>query len=93
MPERVGLRERLGAYFREHSATTARKLDLYLGEHMPDLIDKHKLATKTDFVEIDKRYDQFERDLIQLEDWRTTTKPRVGDLKKRMERLELKYGG
>ena len=93
MPERVGLRERIGTYFREHSATTARKLDLYFGEHMPDLVDKHKLATKTDFVEVDKRFDAFERDLIQLEDWRNVTKPQVADLKKRLERLELKYGG
>jgi polyhydroxyalkanoate synthesis regulator phasin len=60
---------------------------------MPDLIDRHKLATKTDFVEVDKRFDTFDRDLDQLENWRTETRPKVDDLKKRMKRLELKYGG
>ena len=93
MPERVGLKERIGAYFREHSATTARKLDLYLSENMPDLIDKHKLATKNDFLEVDKRFGQFDRELLQLEDWRNVTRTSVTDLHNRLERLELKYGG
>jgi len=88
----VGVGERISAYFRELAGGTARKLDRYITEHMPELIDTHRLATKNDFIEIDSAFSWAEGELDELDSWKETTEGRIKKARIRMDRLELKYG-
>ena len=89
---KVSIKERLTASIREKPLSTNKKVDIYLSENLPDLINEHKLATKSDFGEINRTCKEYEGDVINLENWRDKTKDKVGDITERVERLELKYG-
>ncbi len=88
----VGVGQRITAYFRELTGGTSRKLDRYITEHLPELIDTHRLATKNDFIEIDSAFNWAEGELEELDSWKDTTEERLKSARIRLERLELKYG-
>lgn len=87
-----GLGERITAYFRDLAGGTSVKLDRYVTEHLPELIDTHRLATKNDFIEIDSAFNRGENELEELESWKEDCDERLKKSHIRMERLELKYG-
>ncbi|MEW6070775.1 MAG: hypothetical protein AB1485_09180 [Candidatus Thermoplasmatota archaeon] len=87
-----GIIERMKAAVRVHPIAIAKKVDIYLSEHLPDLIDEYKLATKRDIEDIDKRFVSYESDISELETWESDTIKRVGNIEKRVERSEVKYG-
>lgn len=87
-----GIGERISAYFKDVAGGSSRQLDRYMTEHLPELIDTHRLATKNDFIEIDSAFDRMESELNGLDAWKEDTEERVKKARLRMERLELKYG-
>ncbi len=87
-----GISERITAYFKDVAGGTSRKLDRYITEHLPELIDSHRLATKNDFIEIDSAFDRFESEMDEMDSWKEDFEDRLKKSRVRMERLELKYG-
>lgn len=87
----VSVTERMKASVREQALTMGRRIDLYLTKNMPELVEKHDLATKKDLTDIDKRFEGYEKDLDELDVWKDESQHRVIDVTKRMERLETKY--
>ena len=90
---KVSVKERFEAALREKPISTNKKVDIYLTENLPDLVNEHKLATKNDFGDINRTFDTYENDVLELETWRDKSKSKVNELTERIERLELKYGG
>lgn len=88
----VGITERVKSSIREQALTMGRRIDLYLTEHMPELVDKYNLATKKDLRDIDKTFKTYEDSLDDLENWRENSKTRMDDVRKQISRLETKYG-
>jgi len=88
----VGVGERISAYFRELTGGSSTKLDRYITEHLPELIDTHRLATKNDFIDIDSAFNWAEAEINDLDSWKEDTEQRLKKARIRMERLELKYG-
>lgn len=88
----VSVGQRISAYFRELTGGSGRKLDRYITEHLPELIDTHRLATKNDFIEIDSAFNWADGEMAELDSWKESTEERVKKARERMERLELKYG-
>ena len=84
--------ERISAYAREHTGGVAQNLDRYLSEHLPELMDTHRLATRNDFIELESGFARADTEVGDLEVWRDTTEERLRKARIRMERLELKYG-
>lgn len=89
---KVGIKERLQAAMREKVVSTTKKVDVYISENLPDLANEHKLATKSDFGEINKTFEMHEEEVEDLEVWRDKTRDEVSEMTERVERLELKYG-
>jgi hypothetical protein len=88
----VGITERVKSAFREQALTMGRRIDLFLTENMPDLVDKHDLATKRDLTNIDKEFRAYEDKLDDLETWRDNSRRRIDGVSKRIGRFETKYG-
>ena len=91
MAKGPSLTERAGAFFREHSLSSSRKIDVYLSEHMYDLIDKHSLATRSDLADIDKHMGALETRVDDLDIWRTDFEKREKAAIHKVELLEKKY--
>ena len=90
---KVSVKERIEAALRDSPVSTNKKIDIYLSENLPDLVNEHKLATKNDFGDINKSFNIHEEDVEDFEIWRDKSKNKVNELTERIERLELKYGG
>lgn len=88
----VGITDRVKSAFREQALTMGRRIDLYLTENMPELVDKYDLATKRDLVDIDKEFRTYEDKMDDLEGWRDNSRTRIDGISKRIVRLETKYG-
>ena len=72
--------------------TVGRKVDMYLSENLPDLIDEYKLATTRDIKEVDEKFTVCEDEIKSLEEWKDTAGKRIDNIESRVERLELKHG-
>jgi hypothetical protein len=88
----VGITERVRSSIREQALTMGRRIDLYLTENMPELVDKYNLATKKDLIDVDKKFKNHEEAVDDLESWQKSSEKRIKDIDKRLGRLEIKYG-
>lgn len=84
--------ERMRGAITARPITISKKIDVYLSEHLPDLIDEYKLATKKDLEGVDKRFELYGSDIATLEDWKVDTQKRVVDVERRVERIEVRRG-
>jgi len=88
----LGLGERIKSVIRTHPLPIGKRVDLYLSEHLPDLMDEYRLATKRDITGVDEKFELYEGDIEELESWKNSTQQRVEDVEGRIERLEYKHG-
>ncbi|HHD15250.1 MAG TPA: hypothetical protein ENK47_00915 [Euryarchaeota archaeon] len=75
-----------------HPLSMNRKLDQYLSEHLPDLMDEYKIADRTDIHDLDRKFEGYEKRMDDLELWRTEFDQRLSTDRTRMDRLKVKYG-
>ncbi|MDI6855361.1 MAG: hypothetical protein QMD21_01060 [Candidatus Thermoplasmatota archaeon] len=87
-----GIIERAKAGLRAHPVAISKKVDIYLSERLPELMDEYKLATKRDLEDIDKRFVGYETEISEIDSWKSETIKRVDNIEKRVERAEIKYG-
>lgn len=87
-----GVIERAKAGLRAYPVAISKKVDIYLSEHLPELVDEHKLATKRDLEDTDKRFVGYETGISEIDGWKSETIKRVDNIEKRVERAETKYG-
>ncbi|MDI6707947.1 MAG: hypothetical protein QME47_02525 [Candidatus Thermoplasmatota archaeon] len=87
-----GIIERVKVGLRAHPVAISKKVDIYLSEHLPELVDEYKLATKRDLEYIDKRFVGYETEISEIDSWKSETIKRVDNIEKRVERAEIKYG-
>lgn len=88
----LGLEERVESLLRAHPVSISKKVDLYLSEQLPDLIDEYRLATKKDIAVVDRTFETYEGDIEELETWKNSTSQKVEDIEGRINRLEYKHG-
>jgi len=88
----MGISNRIQAYTTMHPFSMNRKIDQYLSEHLPDLMDEYKIADRNDVVELDAEFDGNERRISDLEGWRKEFEIKVNDSSSRLERLKMKHG-
>jgi predicted nucleic acid-binding Zn-ribbon protein len=80
------------AFSATHPFSMNRKLDGFLSERLPDLMDEYKLAQKADLSGIDKDFQTKEKRMEELEEWKNEFELRTKDNMSRIERLKMKYG-
>jgi hypothetical protein len=88
----MAISSRIQAFSSKHPISINRKIDQYLSEHLPDLMDEFKIADRNDISDIDSEFDGYEKRMTQLEGWRKDFDLKMNDGSRRIERLKLKYG-
>jgi hypothetical protein len=88
----MAISSRIQAYSTRHPISINRKIDQYLSENLPDLMDEFKIADQNDVADLDSEFGGFEKRMTDLETWRKEFDLRLSDGTRRIERLKMKYG-
>jgi len=88
----IGIVDRVKGFLKRKPITPSSRADRYITEHLPEYIEKYKLAERGDLKGVDKRLNEFNREISELKTWKQDTKQRHDIVKKKIERLEKKYG-
>ncbi|MGA1866679.1 MAG: hypothetical protein ACMUFK_04345 [Thermoplasmatota archaeon] len=88
----MAIGSRIQAYRARHPVTMSKKIDQYLVEHLPDLMDEYKIADRNDITDLDPEFEGFENKMSDLEIWKEEFDQRLDEGSKRIERLTDKYG-
>jgi hypothetical protein len=83
---------RIQAFSSRHPISINRKIDQYLSEHLPELMDEYKIADRNDVSDLDPQFEGFEKRISDLENWRKDFDQRMNEGSRRIERLKMKYG-
>jgi hypothetical protein len=83
---------RLQAIGVSHPFSMNKKLDQYLSEHLPDLMDEYKIADRNDLADVDGQFEGYEKRMDELESWRKNFDLKLDESDRRMARLKMKYG-
>ena len=83
---------RIQAFSIGHPFSMNRKIDQYLSEQLPDLMDEYKIADRNDITDLDLEFDEYDKRIIDLEGWRTNFDLMINDGSRRIERLKMKHG-
>ncbi|MFW3146449.1 MAG: hypothetical protein ACMUIE_06525 [Thermoplasmatota archaeon] len=75
-----------------HPFSMNKKLDQFLSENLPDLMDEYKIADRNDIADIDGQFEGFEKRMDELESWRKNFDLKLDESDRRMARLRTKYG-
>lgn len=87
-----GIFERVRGWFRGLAIRPSTMVDRYLLKNLPGKVTEYKLATRENLAPVEKELSEYEGDMDELEQWRAESWSQVNNIKKRAERLELKYG-
>jgi hypothetical protein len=88
----MGIGNRIQAFSSMHPFSMNRKIDNYLSENLPDLMDEYKIADSKDIMDLDLEFNGFEKRMTDLESWRKDFDPRLKEGTRKIEMLKLKYG-
>jgi len=88
----MGVRQSIQAISVSHPFSMNKKLDQYLSERLPDLMDEYKLADRSDIDDIDKTLEGLEGKMLDLESWKKAFGERMDRDRHRVDRLKHKYG-
>jgi hypothetical protein len=88
----VGIGQRIQAISVTHPFSINKKIDQYLSESLPDLMDEYKIADRNDLSDLEKDFAGYEQRMDALETWRKGFDEQLTTNRSRMDRLKLKYG-
>lgn len=74
-----------------HPFSMNKKLDQYLSENLPDLIDEYKISDRKDIIELDGQFEGYEKRMIDMEAWKKDFEISITTDQNRVERLKLKF--
>ena len=86
------IRQRIQAISVTHPLSINKKMDQYLSEHLPDLLDEYKIADRSDIADIERDFEGYEKRMNDLDSWKADFSNRLEKDKHRVERLKFKYG-
>ena len=88
----MAISSRIQAFSTKHPISINRKIDQYLSEHLPDLMDEYKIADRNDVADLDSEFDGYEKRMTELEGWKKDFDLKMIDGSRRIDRLKMKYG-
>lgn len=86
------VRQRIQAISVAHPLSTNKKIDQYLSENLPNLMDQYKLADKSDVQDVEKKFEDLEKRMEDLDQWKKDFGLKLNETDSRMGRLKYKYG-
>ena len=88
----MAVSSRIQAFSTKHPISVNRKIDNFLSENLPNLMDEFKIADRNDIADLDTEFGGFEKRMTDLESWRKDFDLRLSEGTRRIERLKMKYG-
>jgi len=88
----MGIGQRIQAISVTHPLSINRKIDQYLSENLPDLMDEYKVADRNDITDLDKDLEGMETRMDELDRWKKGFDERMNQGRARLDRLKMKYG-
>lgn len=88
----MSIANRLQAYSSTHPLSLNRKLDQYLSEKLPDLMDEYKIADNSDLKDVDGNLESLEGRLEDLNTWKIGFSEKMDNTKTKLDRLKIKHG-
>ncbi|MEA3559225.1 MAG: hypothetical protein U9R75_08240 [Candidatus Thermoplasmatota archaeon] len=88
----MGIGQRIQAVSVTHPFSMNKKIDQYLSESLPDLMNEFKIADRNDLADIEKDFLGYEQRMDALETWEKGFDAELKNARTRMDRLKLKYG-
>lgn len=83
---------RFQAYSVSHPLSMNKKLDQFLSEELPDLMDEYKIADISDLKDLDGNFETLVKRMDELENWKTSFSGKLNESQVRMNRMKLKFG-
>ena len=88
----VNVTERMRAFWRDREWSHSHRIDHYLTENLPRLAQEHQLATEDRIRPIDEQIARHHGSVRDLEAWQSDAVGRLEGIKRRIGRLEVRYG-
>lgn len=88
----MGIGQSLQALSVTHPLSINRKIDQYLSERLPWMMDEYKIADRNDLMDLDGQFDGLENRMDELDNWRKGFDERMRSSRARLDRLKMKYG-
>jgi soluble cytochrome b562 len=88
----MNIANRIQAYSASHPLSLNRKIDSYLSENLPDMMDQYKIADRNDLKDIEDNFNKLEGRLDELEKWKPGFSEDLKNARTRVDRLKIKYG-
>lgn len=90
--EEAGIFKKIKGKFKDRPIRPSSKIEKFVDNNLPRYIDEYKLAKRSDLNGIDKKVEEFMGELDELDNWKSHTKERVEEDKRKVERLKKKVG-
>lgn len=88
----MGIGQSIQALSVTHPLSINRKIDQYLSERLPLLMDEYKIADRNDVSDLDNQFEGIESRMDELEKWKKGFDEKMITGRSRLDRLKLKYG-
>ena len=88
----MSLSNRITAMSVSHPFSINKKLDQYLSENLPDLMDEYKLSDSQDLADLNGLFEGYERRMSDLDSWKEGFDTKLDDADRRVNRLKIKHG-
>lgn len=88
----MGIGQSIKAIAVTHPLSINRKIDQYLSERLPLLMDEYKIADRNDVVDLDREFEGLESRMDELDGWKKSFDERLKTGRARLDRLKMKYG-
>ena len=84
----MGVKHSIQAISVSHPFSMNKKIDQFLSERLPDLMDEYKLADRSDLMDLDKDFQGIEGRMEELEGWKKGFEVRISEDEHRIERIK-----
>jgi hypothetical protein len=88
----LGIGQSIQALSVTHPLSINRRIDQYLSERLPLLMDEYKIADRNDLSDIDNQFEGLENRMDELDKWKKGFDDRMNTGRSRLDRLKMKYG-
>lgn len=88
----MGIGQRLQAISITHPFSMNKKIDQFLSERLPDLMDEYKIADRNDLADLEREMGGLEQRMDALDSWKVGFEENIKNGRTRMDRLKMKYG-
>lgn len=88
----MNIANRIQAYSASHPMSLNRKIDAYLSENLPVMMDEYKIADQNDLKDLEDTFQGYEGRMKELEKWKPDFAQNLKETRTRVDRLKIKHG-